>query len=83
MDAFLSVPHVIQIQPPKSTEYCKPSPSRPNNGYIVNVASVMNNDASAGSSRIKSVIGSAGTKIDFSWTWNENKKNESDELTSP
>lgn len=66
LDAILRVPHVDQIQNPKSAKYCRSSPSRLNNGYIVNVANVTNDAATAGSSRIRSVMGSAGIRIDFS-----------------
>lgn len=50
---------------------------------MLNVAEVTNNEATAGSSKIKSVTGNAGIRIDFSWTWNESKKKDKEVFTIP
>jgi len=41
-----------------------------------------NTDESAGAPDNNNVIGNKGTRIVFSCTWNENRKNENDEVKS-
>lgn len=66
---------------PASDQVAMARPSLIRRGYMLNVATMLNHVEKRGWWEVRRERGREARRMDFSWTWNEKRKKERDELT--